>query len=372
MKLLIAADIFPPQSGGPATYVVNLANALTKDGWEVTIVSHNPDGDVHVTRNTYHVTSRNKVLRYLQYFRLLKKHGKDVDVIYAMGPVNAGLPALLVAKLLKKKLVVKIVGDYAWEQWQQNAKLKMQNAKFVSVDEFQDMNIGGKIGLLKKVERFVVRRADTVIVPSGYLKKIVRGWGAREDHIEVIQNAVEFIVGTPKPHEGEKWVVSVGRLMPWKGMDTLIDIAQDFVREFPEDHWKLKIVGDGPEKKILESRITDYGLEDVVELTGRLSKKDTHDYLASADVFVLNSGYEGFPHIVVEAHNQGVPVLVSRMGGNEDVAKGPALFEYNNREEIKEKILAFSKIAKREPMRHGFLEDMIRKTKKILESVCES
>ena len=45
MKILIAADIFPPQSGGPATYVVALANELAKKGDIVKIVSLNPESD---------------------------------------------------------------------------------------------------------------------------------------------------------------------------------------------------------------------------------------------------------------------------------------------------------------------------------------
>lgn len=370
MRLLIAADIFPPQAGGPATYCVTLANELIMRGDEVKIVSLNPDGD-HVTHNTYHVSRRNKFLKYLQYIYLLWKHGKNTDVIYAMGPVNAGLPALTVAKLRRKKFVVKVVGDYAWEQWQ-NSKSRTQKAKFVSVDEFQNMKVGGKIDLLKKIERRVVQKADKVIVPSKYLSGIVKDWGVTENEIKVIYNEVEYISADPIKHDGEKWLVSVGRLMSWKGMDTLIEVISDISKQSPESMWKLKIIGDGPEMNNLRKKVMDDNLADIVQLTGNLSNKGALAYMASADVFILNSAYEGFSHVLIEAHNQGVPVLASRAGGNSEVVSSPALFEYNNKKEIEEKVLLSSTLGKRESIRHSFGNDMINDTKETLEKICKS
>ena len=96
MKILIAADIFPPQAGGPATYAVTLANELVKQGIEVSIVSLNSHSDKKVLDNRvalFSVKSSFKPLRYWQYYRLLLARGRSADVIYAMGPVNAGWPA---------------------------------------------------------------------------------------------------------------------------------------------------------------------------------------------------------------------------------------------------------------------------------------
>ena len=135
MRILIAADIFPPQPGGPATYVVTLANELTKIGDDVKVVSLNPKADDNaVMCKAFHTAYKSKILRYLSYFFLLLKHSKGADLIYAMGPVNAGFSALLVSKLRHKKLAVKVVGDYAWEQGVQRFGVKE------SIDEFQTKN----------------------------------------------------------------------------------------------------------------------------------------------------------------------------------------------------------------------------------------
>lgn len=332
MRILIAADIFPPQSGGPATYCVTLANELIKRGDEVKIVSLNPESDASlVSCSMYHVTCGNKLLKYLQYIYLLWKHAKGVDVIYAMGPVNAGLPTLIAAKLLRKKFVVKVVGDYAWEQGVQRFGVKEM------VDDFQKkIHYVWQVRFLRKIQTYVVERAKLVIVPSEYLKKIVIGWGVKSEKIEVIYNAVEFNTVDPIKHDGERWLVSVGRLVPWKGMRTLIEIMPDLLKQFPD--LKLKIVGSGPEMNNLRLKIKDLRLDDVVELVGELSRENTLSYISSADVFVLNSGYEGLSHVILEALSFGRPVLASNVGGNPELLNKESLFTYQDKEEIRNKI----------------------------------
>lgn len=334
MRLLIAVDIFPPESGGPATYAVTLANELAKQNDDIVIISLNPKSDKNILDKKvklYSVNSNFKPLRYWQYHSLLKKYGKDVDVIYAMGPVNAGWPALRAARKLGKKFVVKVVGDYAWEQGQVIGKVKD------SIDDFQKKKYGGKIGLLQKIERQVVCAADMVIAPSVYLKKIVMGWGVSEDKVEVIYNAVEFrSVVSQLFHPKESWIVLVNRLVPWKGVNVLIEIMPEILKVFPEI--KLKIIGDGPEFDRFNLLIKRLNLHHSVEMLGNLPHEKTLSYIKSADIFVLNSSYEGLSHVLLEALNAGTPVLVSNVGGNPELVKKENLFEPNNKMELIEKI----------------------------------
>ncbi|MDO8560385.1 MAG: glycosyltransferase family 4 protein, partial [bacterium] len=116
-RLLIAAEIFPPAIGGPATYAATLARELPARGWEVTVVCYAdqvvgeyPDPVIAVPRRG------GPVARYWRYFFTIWKTAKHFRAVYAQGPVSSGLPALVVAKLRRKKLVVKVTGDYAWEQ----------------------------------------------------------------------------------------------------------------------------------------------------------------------------------------------------------------------------------------------------------------
>lgn len=377
MRLLLAADIFPPESGGPATYAVQLANGLVAQGTAVTIVSLNPASDKSVldTRVNFDcVTTRFKPVRYWQYYRLLLKHGPTSDVIYAMGPVNAGLFAMKAAKKLGKKFVVKVVGDYAWEQGQVRGLVRD------SIDEFQTKKYGGKIGRLQKIEREVVCNADCVIVPSKYLAGIVKEWGAEEKKNKVIYNAMKFQVVDPvvKPAH-ERWIVSVGRLVSWKGMLGLIEVMPQIIKEFPDV--KLKIIGDGPEWETLQKYIANMHVESVVELRGNVSHRESLAYIHAADLFVLNSAYEGLSHVILEALSFNKPVLASSSGGNSEIVipgKTGKLFQYNDKETIVEYIIDFLKIGI-SPDWQGVDRDiffkrfesvsMTEETKKVLESV---
>ena len=373
MKILLAADIFPPQTGGPATYVVTLANELVKAGDEVRIVSLNPHSDKSIVNcQLLIVHSENKVLRYLEYLWRLYKQAKLAEVVYAMGPVNAGLPALLAARLQGKKFVVKVVGDYAWEQSVQRFGVEDL------VDEFQNKSrYGFSVRALKRVEAVVCRRADAVIVPCAYLKRLVIGWGVGEKNLVVIRNGVSFLNIEPiMKLPDEKWIVSAGRLVPWKGMSALIEIMPDLVNVF--HGVKLKIVGAGPEWKNLESKIKDQKLEEVVELVGRMTRQETLKYIAAANVFVLNSAYEGLSHVLLEAAVQNINICASNISSNLELPIAMALFQYNNKDEIKTAIsttLSAGTItcSNVNIVKDQFsLEKMIRETRMSLQQICVS
>lgn len=335
-SVLIAADIFPPESGGPATYAVTLAKGLSEQGIKVKIVSLTPGSDPTKAPpgTLFAVTAKNKIGRYAQYFRLLFKQARSADVVYAMGPVNAGLPAWLAARLSGKKFVVKVVGDYAWEQG------VLRFGVTDGVDEFQkhQEKYRWPVQLLVAIERFVARRADKIIVPSKYLKGMVNGWRVPEDRIDVIYNSIEFgqeVPAAAKPVV-EKWIVSVGRLVPWKGMAALIEIMPEILKAIPSA--KLKIIGDGPEMACLKSKIEQLNLVAAVELPGNLSREKTLSYIKSADVFVLNSGYEGLSHVLLETAKLGVPILASRAGGNPEIVSDESLFIFNDAKQIESKV----------------------------------
>ena len=104
MKILIATSIFPPDIGGPATYSKILADELPKRGVGVDVLSYgfiSPEAP--------------KIFRYLIYFLKIFKRAFGADLLYAQDPVF-GLAACISALILRKKFVLKVVGDYAWEQ----------------------------------------------------------------------------------------------------------------------------------------------------------------------------------------------------------------------------------------------------------------
>ena len=89
-----------------------------------------------------------------------------------------------------------------------------------------------------------------------------------------------------------------------------------------------------------------------------MEQKKLWQYMKASDLFVLNTGYEGLPHIIIEAMYLGLPVITTDVGGNIEVIKpgeNGLLVEYNNKTQIKNAILEIwkNKEAKREMVENG-------------------
>ncbi|MBU0648608.1 glycosyltransferase family 4 protein [Patescibacteria group bacterium] len=335
MKILITTGIFPPDIGGPATYVDKISEEFIRLGHAVKVITYSDEREGDKEKNfQIHRITRTPSLpwRYLKYFFRVFSLTNWADVIYTQDSVSAGLPTALANLFWRKRLVLKIVGDFAWEQAQNKYGIRD------NLDEFQNKKYGSKIELWRKIEHWVAGQARVIITPSGYLKKIVQCWGVPENKIKVIYNAFQkpgHIDESVQIPDGDI-IFTAGRLVAWKGMDTLVRIMTDLLKENP--NFKLMIVGDGPEKEKLDKLIKDLGLEDKVFLCGKMPREKLLGCLKKSKIFVLNSSYEGLSHQLLEAMWLGVPVAVSRVGGNpETIEDGRSgfLFTCNDLGEIK-------------------------------------
>jgi len=108
-------------------------------------------------------------------------------------------------------------------------------------------------------------------------------------------------------------VVCVGRLSAEKGHLGLLEGFAQAKRRLPG--LRLTLVGDGPLRPRVESRIRELGLGDCVELTGGVSEPDALRHIKSADLFVLASFMEGIPVVLMEAMTLRVPVIAPRIAG---------------------------------------------------------
>jgi len=290
MRIVIATPLYPPEIGGPATYAKLLFEGLPEKGIECELVKF---GDVR---------SFPKVFRHIMYFWRVYRAAQCADLVLALDPVSVGLPSCLAARLARKPLVVKIVGDYAWEQGQQRFGVTL------TLDEFvKGRQASLAVRFLQWMQTTVASRAKRIIVPSHYLEDIVAAWGISRDKIIVVYNAVpleepgmvpESIQGLSRP-----LIVTAGRLVPWKGIEGVISAVSGLREQGTKA--SLAIVGDGPEQASLGT-LAEQSLEEGYVFTGALSHADTLAVLSSADVFVLNSSYEGLSHILIEALALGV------------------------------------------------------------------
>jgi glycosyltransferase involved in cell wall biosynthesis len=105
-------------------------------------------------------------------------------------------------------------------------------------------------------------------------------------------------------NEGNRFL-AIGRLVPQKNFPLLIRAFDQIAG--PKD--RLAILGEGPDRETLENLVAQLGMSDRVFLPGHI--EETGGWLATSDVFVLSSDYEGLPAVVVEAMAAGVPVVAT-------------------------------------------------------------
>lgn len=108
-------------------------------------------------------------------------------------------------------------------------------------------------------------------------------------------------------------VLSIGRLVPYKGFTHLVDAAA----RLPED-WKVIIGGKGPLEAELRGQIRALGLEEKVILAGYLPQEEIPAWFRACDVFVLGSVMktEAFGIVQLEAFSCGKPVVTTRVPGS--------------------------------------------------------
>lgn len=308
MRVLLAAGLYPPDIGGPARYAEMIATRLPGAGIEVVVV---PYRDVRTVP---------KVFRHLAYTRHLWRASRGVSVVYALDPISVGVPAAIVSFLRGLPLVVRLGGDYAWEQGVQRFGV----TKTLDAYTKHRHAVRLPVRILAGIQEQVVRRANAVVVPSEYLKGIVTTWGVEPLRLHVIYSAhtVEPLKDSRSDLRAQlgfadQTIVSISRLTPWKGMSTLLDMMVE--RKARGDATKLVIGGDGPERAPLEAKIKTLGLESSVRMVGALSFTDVFRYVTAADVFVLNTAYEGLSHHLIEALALGTPVVTTPVGGNPEL-----------------------------------------------------
>jgi glycosyltransferase involved in cell wall biosynthesis len=310
MEILIVTGIFPPDIGGPATYVPSIGRELVKRGHNVVVVTlsdaldHNdedhPFAVVRLRRGMF------KAWRFIRTVTTLLRRGRRADVLFVNGLY---LEAVVANLALGKRLVHKLVGDWAWERAANKGWIKD------TFEQFQTFRYGAKIEALKTLRKFWTRRADKVIVPSRYLARWICRWGVPEKKVNVIYNAVESVPFSRSdiPLSTQLNIVTVGRLVAWKQVDHIIQAVAEC------DGAGLVIVGDGPERSRLEALVHDQGMSGRIYFAGQKNKEETLSLMAACDLFILNSATETFPHVVLEAMSVGIPVVATAVGGTPEV-----------------------------------------------------
>ena len=315
MRVLLTVGIFPPDIGGPATFVPKIAKYFQDElNYEIEILtlSDNKNSNINDDFSVKRIDRNLPIIyRWLKTIFTIYKLGKNKDLIFVNG---LGTETTIANIFLKKKIIRKIVGDPVWERTYSKAKISE------SFDEFQVKNYGFSISLQKKVRSFSIKKSDIVVTPSKHLKNFIVNLGFK-NKIEIINNGVFIPEENTNIFTNDQINITiVSRLVSHKNIEKIIKAISDLNSPLIN----LNIIGDGPELNQLQKISLESNNKDNIIFHGKLNRDDINHIFLKSDIYIQASNYEGLPHSLLEAMSYGIPVLCTPVGeckkilGNED------------------------------------------------------
>ena len=329
----MTVGIFPPDIGGPATFVPKIAKYFQDElNYEIEILtlSDNKNSNINDDFSVKRIDRNLPIIyRWLKTIFTIYKLGKNKDLIFVNG---LGTETTIANIFLKKKIIRKIVGDPVWERAYSKAKISE------SFDEFQVKNYGFSISLQKKVRSFSIKKSDIVVTPSQHLKDFILNLGFK-NKIEIINNGVFIPEENTNIFTNDQINITiVSRLVSHKNIKKIIRAISDL----NDPLIYLNIIGDGPELNQLQKISLESNNKDNTIFHGKLNRDDINHIFLKSDIYIQASNYEGLPHSLLEAMSYGIPVLCTPVGeckeilGNED--RGYVLDLPVSKDNIKSKI----------------------------------
>ena len=315
MRVLVTVGIFPPDIGGPATFVPKIAKYFQDElNYEIEILTLSDNKNLNI-KDDFDVKRIDRnlpiIYRWLKTIFTIYKLGKNKDLIFVNG---LGTEATIANIFLKKKIIRKIVGDPVWERAYSKAKISE------SFDEFQVKNYGFSISLQKKVRSFSIKKSDIVVTPSQHLKNFILNLGFK-NKIEIINNGVFIPEENTNIFTNDQINITiVSRLVSHKNIEKIIKAISDLNSPLIN----LNIIGDGPELNQLQKISLESNNKDNIIFHGKLNRDEINHIFLNSDIYIQASNYEGLPHSLLEAMSYGIPVLCTPVGeckeilGNED------------------------------------------------------
>ncbi|WBA07858.1 glycosyltransferase [Salinivibrio kushneri] len=277
------------QGGGTEKVCCQIASDLADRGRKVNVYVLDDNGAFyHISKNVNVIylgkatTSRS----FGKIYRLIKNI-KDEGGRLLVFNHELALVSLLVKRLfrLNVRIVSRINNTFS-------ATIKYKSLKYRMV----------LYPLMKVFYRYI----DGFIFQSQGIKEdMINNYGVKQN-FKVINNPVHKVVLTEyKNSPKNDYILFVGRLVEQKNVDDTIKAFKEFSRQV--SGYKLKIVGDGPEKERLMNLCKQLGVGDSVEFLGY--QRDTLPLFYNAAVTVLSSYNEGFPNVLLESLAVGTPIV---------------------------------------------------------------
>jgi len=299
MKILITTGIYPPQIGGPSQYAKNLRENLEKKGHKVNVKTYKlgnflPTG-----------------LRHLYFFLKVIPSVVRSDFCIILDTLSVGFPTILACKFFRKQSVVRIGGDFLWEQYVERTGKKILLRKFYN-KEIADLSLKEKIIL--KLTRWTVKNSKALVFNTKWQAEIWKTpYRMANSNIFIIEN----FYGSKLPSRSfqKKNFVGGVRNLKWKNLDTL---KKSFSEAQKKNNELVLDLENLPYENFLEKLRNCYAV-------------------------ILVSLGDVSPNLISDALSLGKPFILSKETGIYERVLDVGIFvDPRNEKEITEKILFLS------------------------------
>jgi glycosyltransferase involved in cell wall biosynthesis len=313
-QLLIINSEYPPIGGGAGNASANLAQRLSSLSQQVTVVTaHFKDLPRKETRKNLEVI-RIPALRSRQDrtsgFELIvfilsaffwtqrlfagRKTRKPYATLAFFG-LPSGAVALMLKVFHKIPYVVSLRGG--------------------DVPGFRPYDFGLYHKLMRPFLRVIWEKSSAIVANSKGLRDLALRFDSRFA-IPIIPNGVDAELFKADAHENSTpRIFSVGRIVHQKGLD----LAMHALSGLKELDWEWRVAGDGPQMELLKSLAERLGIQGRIRFIGWQSHDLLVEHYLWANLFLFPSRHEGMPNAVLEAMASGLPVIASRISGNEEL-----------------------------------------------------
>lgn len=332
MKILIYTHEFPPFLGGLATTSYKLAKGIAESELDLVILapaysSKDKAIDSELPCSVIRIPGLgNKVLKKIPLLETI------LGWIYLLKTLTSENPDSVLFITEEAEVVGGLLPSFNF-----NAIVRIAGSGITTC--FYGNNF------FKRLLRFPMKRlydnARMIIAVSNNTKELVQSVGVPEEKIEVVYNGVEDYMLSQEPDKkdidelrnrygveaDEKVLVTIARVLPRKGQDTVIKALPEVLKKFPK--LKYLVVGDGRYKESFSKLAKDLGVSENVIFTGGVAHNETINYFDLSDIFIMPNRYwnnkiEGLPNALIEASARSKPLIAGDHGGSKEAV--------NNRE----------------------------------------
>jgi glycosyltransferase involved in cell wall biosynthesis len=305
VHILSWRDLADVEAGGSEVHAAEVARRWAEAGLEITLRTSYAQGAAPVMhRDGYKVVRR--AGRYLVFPRAVL-----AEVAGRLGPRDAlveywnGMPFL--SPLWERRPSIVVLHHVHAEMW-----------RMVLGDENPMLAAGGEL-LERRVAPLLYRRSRVVTLSESSKTDIVEQLRLRPERIDVVPPGVDPRFTPGGERSARPLVVAVGRLVPVKRYDLLLEAVASARRSIPD--LELAIVGEGYARPVLDDLVRELDAESWVRFTGHLRDHELVELYRRAWVVTSASAREGWGMALTEAGACATPAVATRIAGHLDAVR---------------------------------------------------